>query len=156
VASRSSATGRRHPWREPLHGAAATAARTAVSNDGQLVIVNYYSLKYADPASTAASQALNQAMDTAAAPFDVRVADGFGAFQTAAVQAGGDSCAAGLPRSSRLEDADASERCGAAAARRRGRAGGGQGLDRLIAAEMLRMCAVSCFREPSGVCLMGR
>ena len=35
-------------------------------------------------------------MDTAAAPFDARVADGFGAFQTAAVQAGGDSCAAGL------------------------------------------------------------
>ncbi|HEU5267346.1 MAG TPA: SGNH/GDSL hydrolase family protein [Jatrophihabitans sp.] len=64
--------------------------------DGQIVIVNYYSLNYADPSSTAGAQALNQAMDTAAAPFDVQIADGFAAFQQAAAQAGGNSCTAGL------------------------------------------------------------
>ncbi len=63
---------------------------------GQLVIVNYYSTNYTDPVQNAQSQALNQAMDSAAKPFHVVIADGYGTFQRAAVQAGGDTCAAGL------------------------------------------------------------
>jgi len=63
---------------------------------GQIVIVNYYSLNYADATQNAQSAALNQAMDTAAAPFHVRIADGFATFQRAALQSGGDSCKAGL------------------------------------------------------------
>lgn len=63
---------------------------------GQLVIVNYYSLDYADPVQAAQSQALNQAMDSAARPFHTVVADGFGAFQRAAAQTSGNVCAAGL------------------------------------------------------------
>lgn len=63
---------------------------------GQIVIVDYYSLDYSDPVQVAVSQALNDALIAAAAPFDVQIADGFGAFEAAAVQAGGDSCAAGL------------------------------------------------------------
>lgn len=63
---------------------------------GQIVIVNYYSLDYADSQQSDQSQVLNSAIDSAAEPFDVEIADGYGAFQKAAVQAGGDSCAAGL------------------------------------------------------------
>ncbi len=63
---------------------------------GQIVIVNYYSLNYSSPLANAQSQALNQAMDAGAKSYHVRFADGFGTFQRAAAQAGGDSCAAGL------------------------------------------------------------
>jgi lysophospholipase L1-like esterase len=63
---------------------------------GQIVIVNYYSTDYRSATQNASSQALNAAMDTAAKPYDVTVADGYGTFQKAAAQAGGDSCAAGL------------------------------------------------------------
>lgn len=63
---------------------------------GQLVLVNYYSLNYASAAADAQSQGLNQAIDAAGARYHVSIADGYGAFQRAAVQAGGDSCAAGL------------------------------------------------------------
>lgn len=63
---------------------------------GRIVIVDYYSLDYSDPTSNAFSQALNSAMNNAAAPYGVVVADGYGTFQQAAAQAGGDSCAAGL------------------------------------------------------------
>ena len=63
---------------------------------GQIVIVNYYSTDYQSPVQNGSSQALNAAMDSAAKPFDVTVADGYGTFQKAAAQAGGDTCAAGL------------------------------------------------------------
>ncbi|MEO9137726.1 MAG: SGNH/GDSL hydrolase family protein [Jatrophihabitans sp.] len=63
---------------------------------GQIVIVNYYSTNYTDPVQVGQSLALNQAMDVAAKPFHVSVADGYGAFQRAAAQAGGDTCKAGL------------------------------------------------------------
>jgi lysophospholipase L1-like esterase len=62
----------------------------------QIVIVNYYSTDYTDPVQNAQSQALNQAMDSAAKPFHVAIADGYGTFQRAAAQAGGNTCAAGL------------------------------------------------------------
>lgn len=62
----------------------------------QVVIVNYYSLDYSNAADTAASQALNQTVDTAARPFDVRIADGFSVFHDAALQSSGKTCQAGL------------------------------------------------------------
>jgi lysophospholipase L1-like esterase len=72
--------------------------RIRVSADyrGQIVIVNYYPSKYSDPAQDALSQALDQTMDSAAKPFGVEIADGYGTFQRAAAQAGGNTCAAGL------------------------------------------------------------
>ncbi len=63
---------------------------------GQIVIVNYYSTDYRSATQNASSQALNTAMDSAAKPYGVTVADGYGTFQRAAAQAGGDTCAAGL------------------------------------------------------------
>ena len=45
---------------------------------GQLAIVNYYSLNYADASASAQIGLLNQAIDAAAKPFHVEVADGFG------------------------------------------------------------------------------
>jgi len=63
---------------------------------GQIVIVNYYSLDYSNPTDNAGSQALNQAVDSAAQPFDVVIADGFSVFQNAALQSSGNTCQAGL------------------------------------------------------------
>lgn len=63
---------------------------------GQIVLVDYYALDYADPTQVALSQLLNDELISASKPFDVAVADGFGAFQAAALQSGGDTCAAGL------------------------------------------------------------
>lgn len=63
---------------------------------GQVVIVNYYSLDYSNALDDAQSQALNNALDSGAQPYHVRIADGYGAFMRAAAQAGGNSCAAGL------------------------------------------------------------
>jgi lysophospholipase L1-like esterase len=63
---------------------------------GQIVIVNYYSLDNALAADNAASAALNTAMDTAAKPFGVEIADGFGVWQAASVHSAGDPCKAGL------------------------------------------------------------
>jgi lysophospholipase L1-like esterase len=63
---------------------------------GQVVIVDYYSLDYANPVDNAESQEINQAMDTGAMPFNVQIADGYAAFQAAALQSGGNTCTAGL------------------------------------------------------------
>jgi len=72
------------------------AAIVVVDGSGQIVIVNYYSLDYRSDAQNALSQALNHAVDAAAEPYHVTVADGFVMFQKAAEQAGGDTCGAGL------------------------------------------------------------
>ena len=63
---------------------------------GQLAIVNYYSLDYASAAITGQIAFLNQAVDGAARPFHVEVADGFGELEAAAAHSGGNTCAAGL------------------------------------------------------------
>jgi lysophospholipase L1-like esterase len=63
---------------------------------GQLVIVNYYALNYASIAVAAQSELLDRIQDAAAKPYDVRIADGFGAFKAASLQSGGSSCTAGL------------------------------------------------------------
>ena len=63
---------------------------------GQIAIVNYYSLDYSSQATTAQSALLNQSVDSAARPFHIEVADGFGQFQAGAAHSGGNSCTAGL------------------------------------------------------------
>lgn len=65
---------------------------------GLIVALTYYALNYADPASVAGAQALNNVMADAAAHSDhVLIADGFTAFQAISLAlGGGDSCAAGL------------------------------------------------------------
>jgi hypothetical protein len=63
---------------------------------GEFVAVTYYSLDYADPLTTGAIGALDQVLASVTQAFGGRVADGFGAFATAAAASGGSSCAAGL------------------------------------------------------------
>ena len=72
------------------------AIRHTAHYRGQVVIVNYYSTSYANATDVAGSEALNTTVDAAAKPFDVQIANGFGAFEAAARQSGGDSCVAGL------------------------------------------------------------
>jgi len=64
--------------------------------NGKLVVLNYYSLDYADAAGTATTQLLNGAIAAAARAHGAVVADEFTAFQQAASGAGGHTCAAGL------------------------------------------------------------
>ncbi len=63
---------------------------------GRIVVVTYYALNYADPAEVAAIQILNQAITDAALANGAVVADGFSAFQSQALEAGGSSVTAGL------------------------------------------------------------
>jgi lysophospholipase L1-like esterase len=73
-----------------------SAIRHTAHYRGQLAIVNYYSLNYASSATNALSAALNNTMDTAAAPFHVVVADGFNELGAASLHSGGNPCTAGL------------------------------------------------------------
>jgi len=63
---------------------------------GQLAIVNYYSLDYAAAADNADSTLLNTAVDKAARPFGVEIADGYGELRAAALHFGANTCQAGL------------------------------------------------------------
>jgi lysophospholipase L1-like esterase len=63
---------------------------------GQIVIMNYYATDYRDPNARAQSLALNNVVDSAARPYHVRFAGGYGAFRKASAQTGGNNCAAGL------------------------------------------------------------
>jgi lysophospholipase L1-like esterase len=71
-----------------------TAIRKQAKYNGQIAIVNYYSLDYS--AATQQIVPLNQALDAAARPFHVEIADGFGELAAAAAHSGGNSCTAGL------------------------------------------------------------
>jgi lysophospholipase L1-like esterase len=64
--------------------------------NGRLIVVNYYSLDYADAAGTGLTQLLNQAIASHAHADGAIVADAFTAFQQASASAGGHTCAAGL------------------------------------------------------------
>lgn len=75
---------------------AAFRALEAAHFNGRLVVVNYYSLDYADAAGTGLTQLLNQAIAGRAVADGAIVADAFSAFQHAAAGAGGHTCAAGL------------------------------------------------------------
>jgi lysophospholipase L1-like esterase len=70
--------------------------RNEAHYSGQLAIVNYYSLDYSSPAANAQSMLLNKVQDSAAKPFHVEIADGFGELQAASVHSGANTCAAGL------------------------------------------------------------
>ncbi|MBV9817420.1 MAG: SGNH/GDSL hydrolase family protein [Solirubrobacterales bacterium] len=73
-----------------------TAIRDTAHYRGQVAIVNYFSTDYASPTIDALSHALNRIQDTAAKPFHVVIADGYGEWQAATARAGGSSCTAGL------------------------------------------------------------
>jgi lysophospholipase L1-like esterase len=73
-----------------------SAIRTKAHYNGQLVIVNYYSINYASPLASAQSQNLNKVQDAAAKPFGVKFADGYGELQAASVHSGDNTCTAGL------------------------------------------------------------
>lgn len=73
-----------------------TAIRRQAHYRGQLVIVNYYSLNYASALFSGVSRGINQAMDRAARPFGVAIADGYGEFQAQALRFGQSPCQAGL------------------------------------------------------------
>ena len=64
--------------------------------NGRLIVVNYYSLDYADAAGTGLTELLNQAITSHAHADGAIVADAFSAFQQASASAGGHTCAAGL------------------------------------------------------------
>ena len=72
------------------------AIRNKAHYRGQIAILNYYSLNYADSPASQQSELLNNTVDTAAKPFHVEVADGFGELEAGAAHSGGNSCAAGL------------------------------------------------------------
>ncbi len=72
------------------------AIRVTAGYTGQIVIVNYYSLSYASVNIEAQSNMLNQAQDTAARPFGVEIANGFGEWRTATREFEGNPCLAGL------------------------------------------------------------
>ncbi|MFO1220005.1 MAG: GDSL-type esterase/lipase family protein [Burkholderiaceae bacterium] len=63
---------------------------------GVLMVVNYYSLDYGDPAQTGLSAALNQTLAAAAGANGAVVADAFTAFRNVAAAAGGKTCFTGL------------------------------------------------------------
>lgn len=63
---------------------------------GQIVAVTYYSTDYNSTIGNVQSQQVSKAVTDAGAKYGVEVADGFGQFEAAAKQAGGDTCAAQL------------------------------------------------------------
>jgi lysophospholipase L1-like esterase len=73
-----------------------SAVRNKAHYNGQLVIVNYYSLNYSVPAISAQSQLLNKVQDAAAKPFGVKIADGYGELQAASAHSADNTCTAGL------------------------------------------------------------
>jgi lysophospholipase L1-like esterase len=76
-----------------------TTLRTQGHYHGQIVVVDYYALNYADPVGVQGAKALDLAIDTAAKDRDASVASGFLAFAPIAfAKGGGDSRAAGLVR----------------------------------------------------------
>ena len=75
-----------------------SAIRNSARYRGQLAIVNYYSLNYTSALYNGVSTELNKAVDGAAKPFGVVIADGYGLFKRAAYHSGaqGNTCKAGL------------------------------------------------------------
>ena len=69
--------------------------RNEAGYDGQIVVVSYYALNYADPTG-AATQVLDNAIAQVAAAHQADVADGYAVFKPRADASAGDSVAAGL------------------------------------------------------------
>jgi lysophospholipase L1-like esterase len=78
--------------------AAILAELRATGFSGVIVIVNYYSLDYSDPAGTGLTELLNQAITAPANAYGAVVADVFTAFQKVVANpvVGGKTCNAGL------------------------------------------------------------
>jgi lysophospholipase L1-like esterase len=72
------------------------AVRNQAHYNGQIVVLDYYSLSYANPVIAHQSQLLNGVENAAAKSFHVEYADGFGAFEAASGRSGSDPCKAGL------------------------------------------------------------
>jgi lysophospholipase L1-like esterase len=72
------------------------AIRRQAHYRGQLVIVRYFSLDYANPTDNLDSTFLNLTVEKAAKPFGVQIADGYGEFQAQALKFGDNTCLAGL------------------------------------------------------------
>jgi lysophospholipase L1-like esterase len=70
--------------------------RTKAHYNGQIALVNYYSLDYASAAQNLLSKTLDQYMDRGADGYHVRIANGYKAFELAAAHSGDDPCTAGL------------------------------------------------------------
>jgi lysophospholipase L1-like esterase len=73
-----------------------SAIRNTAHYEGALAIVNYYSLNYASKEENEFSNIVNRTVDTAASPFHVVIADGYGALKAASERAHGNTCTAGL------------------------------------------------------------
>lgn len=73
-----------------------SAIRNRAHYEGQLAIVNYYSLDYASALDDLESLTLNEAVDSAAKPFHVVIADGYGELRAASSHSGNNTCTAGL------------------------------------------------------------
>jgi lysophospholipase L1-like esterase len=73
-----------------------TQIRDVAHYQGLLVVLTYYSTDYSNPVLTGETQLLDAVIAAATTPFGGKVADGFGAFQTASAAFGGSPCAAGL------------------------------------------------------------
>ena len=73
-----------------------SAIRDQAHYKGQIAIVNYFSLNYSSQLGDRESQELNLAQDSAAKPFHVVFADGYGEFRTASVKYANQPCLAGL------------------------------------------------------------
>jgi lysophospholipase L1-like esterase len=73
-----------------------SAIRNKAHYGGQIAIVNYYSLDYSSQTQDGQSALLNTTQDTAAKPFHVVIADGFGQLEAGSAHSGGNTCTAGL------------------------------------------------------------
>jgi len=73
-----------------------SAIRDQAHYQGQLAVVNYYSLNYASPLINAQSKLLNTAQDAGAKGFDVRFVNGYSEFRAGSVKFGDQPCLAGL------------------------------------------------------------
>lgn len=73
-----------------------SAVRGQAHYGGQLAIVSYYSLNYGSAFVNTQSKALNNAMNNAAKPFHVAIANGYGELRAASIRFGDSPCLAGL------------------------------------------------------------
>ena len=73
-----------------------TQIRDVAHYQGPLVVLTYYSTDYTNPVLTTETKLLDTVIAQVTGAFGGKVADGFGAFQTASAAFGGSPCAAGL------------------------------------------------------------
>jgi lysophospholipase L1-like esterase len=89
-----------------------SSIRKKARYSGQLAIVNYYSLNYASPASNASARMLNKVQDSAAKPFRVVIANGFGEWRAATVHSAGSTSAGSTCNAGLLTQLGMPSKCG--------------------------------------------